>query len=77
MIGIFHTYLEVKPCKPKFQKLRKILESSSYQGSELEPELHASGVRMYSTEELLTEIQASHVELINELNDLYAFQLDG
>ncbi|XP_065211120.1 sister chromatid cohesion protein DCC1 [Planococcus citri] len=77
VIGVFHTYLEVKPCKPKFQKLRKILESSSFRGSELEPELRDSGVTMYSTEELLHEIQASHVELITALNDIYAFQLDG
>lgn len=74
---MFHTYLEVKPCKPKFQKLRKILEQSSYRGSELEPELIDSGVQLFSTKDLLNVIQASELELKKALSDIFAFELDG
>lgn len=77
MIGVFHTYFEVKACKPRLQKLRKILQPSSYRGSELESELIDSGVQMYSMEDLLNVIQASESELKVALNDIFAFELKG
>jgi len=76
IIGIFHTYYEVKPCKPRLKKLRSILEKCSYKGSELEPEVLASN-KMYTFENLLAEIQASDYELKDALKELGAFQING
>lgn len=76
MIGIFHTYYEVKPCKPRLKKLRCILEKCSYKGSELEPDVLTSN-KMYTFENLLAEIQASDCELKEALKELGAFQING
>ncbi|XKL59219.1 hypothetical protein PGB90_000235 [Kerria lacca] len=76
VINVFHTYYEVKLSKPKLKRLRTILNESSYRGSELESELVDSGVKMYSTNELLDVIQASEVELKNALSKMQAFELN-
>jgi len=75
VIGIFHSYYEVKPCKPRLKKLRSILEKCSYKGSELEPEVLASN-KMYTFQNLLAEIQASDYELKVALKELGAFEIN-
>ena len=77
ILGIFHTYLELKLCKPKMKKLRLLLEESSYRGSELESELIESGKNMYSTSELLNLVQSSEAELMAALEEIEAFKLDS
>ncbi len=77
IIGVFHTYFEVKLCKPKFRKLRALLQGSAYCGSELESELNESGIKMYSTKDLLNVVQASEVELLNALKDIEATEIEG
>lgn len=76
-MGVYHTYYEVKVCKPKVKKLRIILENSSYRGSEMESALIESGAKLYSTADLLLEIQASEAELHSALRELFAFDLNG
>lgn len=77
VLGVYHTYYEVKLCKPKIKKLRIMLEGSSYRGSEMESELIESGAKLYSTADLLLEVQASEVELLSALQELFAFELNG
>lgn len=73
---MFHTYYEIKPCKPRLKKLRDILEKCSYKGSELENEVLESN-ELYTFEQLSPIIQASDSELKNALKELGAFQIDG
>lgn len=76
VVGIFHTYYEVKLCKPRLKKLRSLLEKCSYKGSELESEVKESN-KLYTFEQLSAQIQASDGELKNGLKEIGAFQLDG
>ncbi|XP_008185811.1 sister chromatid cohesion protein DCC1 [Acyrthosiphon pisum] len=76
VVGIFHTYLEVKPCKPRLTKLRHLLKNCSYKGSELEKEVLATS-EMYTFEHLSAKIQASDNELKDALKEMGAFQIDG
>lgn len=76
VIGIFHTYYEVKTCKPRLKKLRNLLDKCSYKGSELENEVLASN-KIYTFANLSTIIQASDSELKNALKEIGAFEIDG
>lgn len=76
IVGIFHSYYEVKPCKPRLKKLRNLLEKCSYKGSELENEVLASS-QMYTFENLSTIIQASDNELKIALKEIGSFEIDG
>lgn len=76
VVSIFHTYYEVKLCKPRLKKLRYLLEKCSYKGSELENEVLASN-ELYTWEMLSAKIQASDSELKNGLKEIGAFELDG
>ncbi|XP_025415371.1 sister chromatid cohesion protein DCC1 [Sipha flava] len=76
VVSLFHTYYEVKPCRPRLKKLRNLLEKCSYKGSELENEVLTSN-EMYNFEKLSALIQASDNELKCALKDLGAFQIDG
>ncbi len=64
-MGVFYTYLELRQVKPRLRRLHRLLEPSSYRGSELEEQLLESGVCLYTTERLLEEVQASHQELLH------------
>lgn len=66
----------MKPCRPRFKKLRNLLNRSSYKGSELENEILASN-KMYTFEDLSSKIQASEKELKIALKDMGAFQING
>ncbi|XP_022175056.1 sister chromatid cohesion protein DCC1 [Myzus persicae] len=76
VVGIFHKYLEVKPCKPRLTKLRELLKKCSYKGSELEKEVLRFS-ETYTSEDLLAKIQASDDELKDALKEMGAFQIDG
>uniref|UniRef100_A0A1B6F2G2 Sister chromatid cohesion protein DCC1 n=1 Tax=Cuerna arida TaxID=1464854 RepID=A0A1B6F2G2_9HEMI len=77
IVGVFHTYLELRLIKPRLRRLKSLLEPSSYRGSELEADLLESGVRLYTTEDLLREVQASEQELTGGLEELGACCIDG
>ncbi|VVC28265.1 Sister chromatid cohesion protein Dcc1 [Cinara cedri] len=76
VVGIFHTYYEVKSCKPRLKKLRNLLEKCSYKGSELEHTVLETN-EMFTFEHLSAIIQASDVQLKNALLDMGAFQING
>ncbi|XP_068081058.1 sister chromatid cohesion protein DCC1 isoform X2 [Anabrus simplex] len=63
VLGVFHKYFELRPCKPRLQKLRAVLEESMYRGKEFEEELENLGVKTYTFHQLLDTVQASEMEL--------------
>ncbi|CAH0696335.1 unnamed protein product [Spodoptera exigua] len=75
ILNTFFTYYELKPCKPRLTKLRKILEPTKYQGLELEYAVDKS--KLLSYEALCYKIQASKAELNEELEKIQAVLLDG
>ncbi|XP_022818286.1 sister chromatid cohesion protein DCC1 [Spodoptera litura] len=75
ILNTFFTYYELKPCKPRLTKLRKILEPTKYQGLELEYAVDKS--KLLSYEALCEKIQASKAELNEELEKIQAVLLDG
>ncbi|XP_073962546.1 sister chromatid cohesion protein DCC1 isoform X2 [Choristoneura fumiferana] len=75
VVDTFFTYYEVKPCKPRLNKLQKLLEPSSYQGMELEYAIDKSKLLTY--EAIFEEVQASRKELDEELESIQAIKIDG
>ncbi|KAF9794790.1 hypothetical protein SFRURICE_017480 [Spodoptera frugiperda] len=75
ILNTFFTYYELKPCKPRLTKLRKILEPTKYQGLELEYAVDKT--KLLSYEALCDKIQASKAELNEELEKIQAVLLDG
>lgn len=73
--GIFHTYYEVKECRPKLEKLLNILEPTSFKGIEYESSI--SHELLYDWHRLKNEIQASEAELIQALNNYLITNIDG
>ncbi|XP_043529668.1 sister chromatid cohesion protein DCC1 isoform X2 [Frieseomelitta varia] len=73
--GIFHTYYEVKECRPKLEKLLNVLEPTSFKGIEYESSI--SHELLYDWHRLKNEIQASEAELIQALNDYLITNIDG
>ncbi|KAJ8869660.1 hypothetical protein PR048_028653 [Dryococelus australis] len=77
VVGVFHKYLELHRCKPRLQKLQRLLDESRYCGPEHEEDLQQSGVRMYNLAELLAVVQASEEELTAGLQEMLACEIDG
>ncbi|KZC09132.1 Sister chromatid cohesion protein DCC1 [Dufourea novaeangliae] len=73
--GVFHTYCEVKECKPKLEKLLSILEPTSFKG--IEYESLVSQEFLYNWRRLRSEIQASEDELNQALSDYLIINMDG
>uniref|UniRef100_A0A2A4JVD1 Sister chromatid cohesion protein DCC1 n=1 Tax=Heliothis virescens TaxID=7102 RepID=A0A2A4JVD1_HELVI len=75
IINTFFTYYELKPCKPRLSKLRKLLEPTRYQGLELE--YATDKAKLLNYEALCDQIQASKSELNVELEKIQAIEIDG
>ncbi|XP_050434446.1 sister chromatid cohesion protein DCC1 [Adelges cooleyi] len=75
IVGIFHTYFEVRPCKPRLKKLTHLLSKCSYKGSECESEILET-CEMYTYEKLSAVVQASDGELKEALKEIGAFQIN-
>ncbi|KAG7213854.1 hypothetical protein KM043_003065 [Ampulex compressa] len=73
--GIFHTYYEVRECKPRLEKLLAILEPSSFKGLEYESAVDAES--LYDWDRLRNEIQASEDELSRALLDYLVANMNG
>ncbi|KAJ0171436.1 hypothetical protein K1T71_012986 [Dendrolimus kikuchii] len=74
IVNTFFTYYELKPCKPRLSKLRKLLEQSKYQGSELEYSVDKA--KLFTYEAILDQVQASRAELDDELEKIQAIKID-
>lgn len=70
----FFTYYELKPCKPRLSKLRKLLEPTAYQGPELEYAVNKNKLLDY--ESIFEQVQASKAELNIELDKIQAVNID-
>lgn len=75
IVNTFFTYYELKPCKPRLSKLRKLLESTKYQGPELEYTVNKP--ELLNHESLLEQVQASRAELDEELERIQAINIEG
>ncbi|RVE51795.1 hypothetical protein evm_003598 [Chilo suppressalis] len=75
IINTFFTYFELRPCKPRLNKLRKLLEPTVYQGVELEYAVEKNKLLTY--ENIFDQIQASSVELDEELEKIQAIKIDN
>ncbi|KAJ7373842.1 Sister chromatid cohesion protein DCC1 [Desmophyllum pertusum] len=80
-----HTmYFEVKPCRPRLEKLRFLLNDNLYQGpeNELNPddqseEHQTNRQTLYTLLDLLSKVQASETELLEALKKIGALEIDG
>lgn len=77
ILGICHTYYELRSVKPRLKKLRMLLDASRFRGSELEYLLEESNVKLYTTDSLLEVIQASNKEIADGLKEIGACCLNG
>lgn len=75
IINTFFMYYELKPCKPRLTKLRTLLENTRYNGPETEYLVNKTELMSY--DKLFDQVQASHVELREELDRIQAIQIDG
>ncbi|KAK7075134.1 Sister chromatid cohesion protein DCC1 [Halocaridina rubra] len=73
--AIHHTYLEVRTCKPRLQKLHQMLNERPFCGNENQDE-NMEGER-YSLDDLLNCVQCSEEELERALHDIEAYHLYG
>ncbi|CAH2057124.1 unnamed protein product, partial [Iphiclides podalirius] len=71
----FFTYYELKPCKPRLSKLRKLLEPTAYQGPELE--YAVSKDKLLDYDAIFEQVQASQAELNTEFDKIQAVNIDG
>lgn len=74
--GFSNHYWELRRCRPKVKKLKKLLMENTYEGPDVERHRDSAGV-MYTTEELLNQIQASEQELMDQLQVIHACKIEG
>ncbi|XP_043473038.1 sister chromatid cohesion protein DCC1 [Leptopilina heterotoma] len=73
--GIFHSYLEVRQCKPRFSKIPVILGPTTFNGTEYEKRVNQR--ELYDWNKLRSHIQASDEELINALSQHSVVNING
>ncbi|XP_040193703.1 sister chromatid cohesion protein DCC1 [Rana temporaria] len=74
--GFSNHYWELRRCRPKLKKLKKLLLENPYEGPENEQD-ESQNIVLYTTEGLLSQIQASSLELMNHLKVIHACQISG
>ncbi|XP_035133372.3 sister chromatid cohesion protein DCC1 isoform X2 [Callithrix jacchus] len=76
IFGFSNNYWELRRCRPKLKKLKKLLMENPYEGpdSQREKDSHCS---KYTTEDLLDQIQASEEEIMTQLQVLNACEIGG
>ncbi|XP_069477655.1 sister chromatid cohesion protein DCC1 isoform X2 [Ambystoma mexicanum] len=74
--GFSNHYWELRRCRPKVKKLKKLLTENTYEGPDVERNKDSVNVT-YTTEELLNQIQASEQELMDQLQVIHACKIDG
>ncbi|XP_061110800.1 sister chromatid cohesion protein DCC1 [Conger conger] len=73
--GFTNSYWELRRQRPKLKKLKKLLMESPYEGSPLAEE--ESSAQKYTLEDLLDRIQASKAEIVAQLGNIHACNIDG
>lgn len=72
VLGVYHTYYEMKSIKPKLQSLRNLLAKYPYKGKSKELSKDPVG---FSFSELKASIQASEEEIYCKLQELMAVKI--
>ncbi|KAE8599573.1 hypothetical protein XENTR_v10017236 [Xenopus tropicalis] len=73
--GFSNHYWELRRCRPKLKKLKKLLMENTYNGPENERESQDNS--LHTTEDLLNMIQASNEELVDHLKAIHACSING
>ncbi|XP_006026875.1 sister chromatid cohesion protein DCC1 isoform X2 [Alligator sinensis] len=84
LCNIFHTqvagfannYWELRRCRPKLKKLKKLLSENPYEGPDIGKD-QSSADSKYTTEDLLEHIQASEEEMLHYLQVINACKIEG
>uniref|UniRef100_A0A8V0Y3D7 Sister chromatid cohesion protein DCC1 n=1 Tax=Gallus gallus TaxID=9031 RepID=A0A8V0Y3D7_CHICK len=74
--GFSNNYWELRRCRPKLKKLRKLLMEDPYEGPDSAKD-QTSTVSKYTTEDLLSLIQASEEEILHQLQVIGACVIEG
>ncbi|XP_063968094.1 sister chromatid cohesion protein DCC1-like [Lytechinus pictus] len=74
--GVLHSYLELRPLRPRLKKLHTLLQENPFAGSLYEDAPEHSGKR-YTMDMLLDAVQASEGEIRDELTAMKACLIDG
>ncbi|XP_026249673.2 sister chromatid cohesion protein DCC1 [Urocitellus parryii] len=76
IFGFSNNYWELRRCRPKLKKLKKLLMENTYEGPDSQKE-EDSNCSKYTTEDLLDRIQASEEEIMTQLEVLNACEIGG
>ncbi|XP_043923494.1 sister chromatid cohesion protein DCC1 [Protopterus annectens] len=74
--GLANNYWELRKCRPKMKKLKKLLMENPYEGPDSIKEKASEGLK-YTIEDLLNRIQASERELMDHLHVIHACKIEG
>ncbi|XP_024064360.2 sister chromatid cohesion protein DCC1 isoform X2 [Terrapene carolina triunguis] len=74
--GFSNNYWELRKCRPKLKKLKKLLMENPYEGPDSEREKALSDSK-YTMEDLLDRIQASEEEILHQLQVINACKIEG
>ncbi|OXB61515.1 hypothetical protein ASZ78_013948 [Callipepla squamata] len=74
--GFSNNYWELRRCRPKLKKLRKLLMEDPYEGPDSGKDQTSTASR-YTTEDLLSLIQASEEEILHQLQVIDACVIEG
>ncbi|XP_032172567.1 sister chromatid cohesion protein DCC1 isoform X2 [Mustela erminea] len=76
IFGFSNNYWELRRCRPKLKKLKKLLMENTYEGPDSQKEKDSNHSK-YTTEDLLDQIQASEEEIMAQLQVLNACEIEG
>ncbi|XP_066121853.1 sister chromatid cohesion protein DCC1 isoform X1 [Saccopteryx bilineata] len=76
IFGFSNNYWELRRCRPKLKKLKRLLMENTYEGPDSQKE-NNSKCSKYTTEDLLDQIQASEEEIMAQLQVLNACEIGG
>ncbi|KAM9163393.1 sister chromatid cohesion protein DCC1 [Pangshura tecta] len=74
--GFSNNYWELRKCRPKLKKLKKLLMENPYEGPESERERALTDSK-HTMEDLLDRIQASEEEILQQLQVINACKIEG
>ncbi|KAM7175480.1 sister chromatid cohesion protein DCC1 [Macrochelys suwanniensis] len=74
--GFSSNYWELRKCRPKLKKLKKLLMENPYEGPDSEREKALTDSK-YTMEDLLDRIQASEEEILHQLQVINACKIEG
>ncbi|XP_074057571.1 sister chromatid cohesion protein DCC1 [Macrotis lagotis] len=76
IFGFANNYWELRRCRPKLKKLKKLLMENPYEGPDAQKEKDSKYSR-YTMADLLDQIQASEEEILAHLQVLHACKIEG